>query len=105
MSFLIELFYNLLGSVKIIFKVNESYPLFPTNPLGGHTTPRFAAFIQYVTHDDGMYNRHSCRGCGGYLTPASSCIICREFVSWNCDKCDSMEYVFHSINYCRPGYF
>jgi len=52
LSFLIELFYNLLGSVKIILKVNESYPLFPTNPLGGHTTPRFAALIQYVPHDE-----------------------------------------------------
>jgi len=51
-----------------------------------------------------MYDRGSCRGCGGNLTAVSSCIICREYVSWNCDKCDSMDYVIHSRIYCSSNY-
>jgi len=38
------------------------------------------------------------------LTPASACIICKEHVSWICYKCNSLEYVIHSINYCRSNY-
>ena len=33
------------------------------------------------------------------ICPISSCIICHEYVSWNCDECNSVEYVIHSSNY------
>jgi hypothetical protein len=48
-----------------------------------------------------MYNRDSCRGCGSSLSPFSSCIICREHVSWNCHECDTVDYVVHTIEYCE----
>jgi hypothetical protein len=58
------------------------------------------AFIQYVTHYSIMFNKGSCRGCGSDMNPYSSCIVCEEYVSWNCDECDSIDYVVHSLNYC-----
>ena len=33
------------------------------------------------------------------MSPISSCIICHEYVSWNCDERNSVEYVIHSSNY------
>jgi len=48
-----------------------------------------------------MYNRGSCRGCGSNLNPISLCIVCHEYISWNCAECNSVEYVIHSSNYCR----
>ena len=44
-----------------------------------------------------MYNKGSCRACGTYLTPTSACIICKEYISWNCDKCNSVEDVIPKI--------
>ncbi len=42
-----------------------------------------------------MYNRGSCRGCGGTLKPLSICAICREDTSWLCDRCGREEDATH----------
>jgi len=43
-----------------------------------------------------MYNKESCKACGGPLTPISLCVICSEQVSWICKKCDRSYDVTHT---------
>ena len=51
-----------------------------------------------------MHNKESCRVCGSYLIPASSCNACTEYISWICGRCDKTVDVTHSHNYCRMAY-
>jgi hypothetical protein len=51
-----------------------------------------------------MFNKESCRACGTYLTPISVCNFCKEYISWLCGKCERMEDVTHSHDYCRVDY-
>jgi hypothetical protein len=51
-----------------------------------------------------MFNKESCRACGTYLTPISVCNFCKEYISWLCGKCERMEDVTHSHDYCRVTY-
>ena len=48
-----------------------------------------------------MFNKTSCRPCGGYLTPTSHCTVCKEYISWVCNSCERLEDVTHNHNYCR----
>jgi len=48
-----------------------------------------------------VFNKGSCRGCGSYLVPTANCNTCTEHVYWICNKCNLIEEVFHSHNYCR----
>ncbi|MGI0029750.1 MAG: hypothetical protein ACREAQ_08575, partial [Nitrososphaera sp.] len=41
------------------------------------------------------YNRGSCRSCGSDLAPMSVCTLCKEHVSWLCDKCGRAEEAVH----------
>ena len=43
-----------------------------------------------------MFIKDSCRACGKCLTPTSACIICKEYISWICNKCNSVEDAIHS---------
>ena len=51
-----------------------------------------------------MFNKESCKACGTYLTPTSVCSVCKEYISWLCGKCERMEDVTHSHDYCRIAY-
>ena len=51
-----------------------------------------------------MFNKESYRACGTYLTPISVCNFCKEYISWLCGKCERMEDVTHSHDYCRVAY-
>ncbi|MDQ3869161.1 MAG: hypothetical protein M3250_06350 [Thermoproteota archaeon] len=51
-----------------------------------------------------MFNKESCRACGAFLTPVSVCNFCKEYISWLCGKCERMEDVTHSHDYCRVVY-
>jgi len=37
-----------------------------------------------------------CRSCGTYLTPVSTCTVCKEDISWVCQRCDLIEDVTHA---------
>ena len=52
-----------------------------------------------------MFNKESCKACGTYLTPTSVCSICKESVSWLCNKCERMEDVTHSHGYHKDAAF
>ena len=43
-----------------------------------------------------MYNKESCKSCGSHLTPVSFCKVCKEQISWVCDRCEGMSDVTHS---------
>ena len=45
-----------------------------------------------------MYNKESCKACGTYLTPVSLCNVCKEQISWVCNRCDRMYDVTHTHN-------
>ena len=42
-----------------------------------------------------MFNKESCRSCGKILVPISMCKLCKEHVSWICNKCQRVEDVTH----------
>lgn len=65
---------------------------------------RFINQIDLIRHTKHMFNKDSCRACGSYLIPSSVCNICREYVSWICAKCNKIEDVTHSHNYCGISY-
>ncbi len=48
-----------------------------------------------------MFNKTSCRSCGGYLIPTSHCTVCKEYIYWICNNCEKMEDVTHNHNYYR----
>ena len=50
-----------------------------------------------------MFNKESCKACGTYLTPTSVCSVCKEYVSWLCNKCERMEDVTHSHGHYRDA--
>lgn len=65
---------------------------------------RFINQIDLIRYTKHVFNKDSCRACGSYLIPISVCNICREYVSWICAKCNKIEDVTHSHNYCRICY-
>ena len=42
-----------------------------------------------------MSHKGSCRACGSSLTPIAVCKICKEYISWVCNRCDNIEDVTH----------
>lgn len=65
---------------------------------------RFINQIELIRCSNYVFNKDSCRVCGSCLISSSVCNICREYVSWVCAKCNKMEDVTHSHNYCRISY-
>ena len=45
-----------------------------------------------------MSYKESCRTCGTYLRPISTCTVCKEYVSWICAKCEKVEDITHTHN-------
>lgn len=43
-----------------------------------------------------MFNKGSCRGCGGAMTPLSICVYCREHTSWACGRCGRTDDSVHA---------
>ena len=37
-----------------------------------------------------------CRACGAFLTPISTCSVCKENIGWICTKCEFMQDVTHT---------
>jgi len=51
-----------------------------------------------------MSHKISCRACGEYLMPTAICMICQEYVIWNCLKCGRTDDVTHFHDYCKVQY-